>query len=153
MRGIPPRAVLLLPWIGLAAARVSAGFRRYSLDELPARLSSVTRLPEVLRDPHLIVAIVDRALRFLPPHRMGRCLKRSLLLLDLLSRCGLEPEFHLGLGFDGDIRLCHAWITVEGHPDLSADGRGYREILSQSILDQLSQPSRTGPSQAAALQS
>jgi hypothetical protein len=38
--------------------------------------------------------------------------KRSLFLLDLWSRAGLAPSFHLGLrGAAGD-RGGHAWITT-----------------------------------------
>jgi hypothetical protein len=42
-------------------------------------------------------------------------MKRSLLLLDLWSRCGLRPRLHLGLrggGYPG--RRGHAWLTRDG---------------------------------------
>jgi hypothetical protein len=52
----------------------------------------------------------------LPPCGAGRCLKRSLLLLDLWSRAGLAPSLHLGVRGDGKTRGGHAWVET-ARPD------------------------------------
>src|SRR6185436_476137 len=86
------------------------------LDELAARLRSTPRfaLP-LLAHPEWLLAALDRLLPLLPPRGYGRCLKRSLLLLDLWSRCGLRPRLHLAAptARAGGEREGHAWVTVE----------------------------------------
>lgn len=131
MRRNAVRALCLLPWVGLAAARVAFGYRRLGLDELPAWLSGVSPLPRPLRDPIVAGALVSRTASFLPPRRMGRCLKRSLILLDLWSRCGLEPELHLGVKKAGDTRLYHAWLTARGCPAPLSEDTSFAEIFTQ----------------------
>jgi hypothetical protein len=88
--------------------------RRLPLDAAVDRLRDVPRLPGPLRRPRWLAALSDRLLPVLPPLRYGPCMKRSLFLLDLWARCGLEPEFHLGMhprsGDEG--RELHAWITA-----------------------------------------
>ena len=126
------RAVCLLPWIGLASVRVSAHFHRLNFDDLPATLTAVPPLPAFLRDPLVIRSLVVRLSPILPPPGMGRCLKRSLLLLDLWSRCGIEPVLHLGIKRNGDVRLFHAWVTSAGRPDLSSEAPALTEIFSQT---------------------
>ena len=50
-------------------------------------------------------------------------MKRSLILLHLWSRCGLEPELHLGVRRDPtEVFQAHAWVSAR-----LADGR---EIVS-----------------------
>jgi len=57
------------------------------------------------------------------------CLKRSYLLLDLWARCGLEPEFHLGVRtVEGD-KDGHAWLTVEGFNGGENPEDGYEETF------------------------
>jgi len=77
-------------------------------------------------------AVVDRLLRWLPSRRrMGRCVKRSLLLLEVWSRCGLAPTFHYGVGRDAaGARRAHAWLGGVA-PDLptGAPEEGYVETL------------------------
>jgi hypothetical protein len=51
------------------------------------------------------------------------------VLLDLWSRCGLEPRFHLGVRNEDEQREGHAWISVAGRPDLSASKMGYTEAF------------------------
>ena len=78
---------------------------------------------------HAVEGLVNRLLRVLPPRGLRPCFKRSLLLLDLWSRCGLEPRLHLGLRRREDRREGHAWITVADRPDLSAGKGGYTEAF------------------------
>ena len=86
-------------------------------DRLVEELRAGAPLTGALADPHLHLRVVSRLLPVLPPRRMGRCMKRSLLLLHLWSRCGLAPCLHLGVAEGGAAVRGHAWLTAE------ADGR------------------------------
>jgi hypothetical protein len=92
-----------------ASARLSFRRRGESLPDLVSRLRDAPRSGTT--DPLLSLAVLERLLPLLPPYGTGRCVKRSLLLLDLWSRAGLDPELHLGLAA-GEDRRGHAWITT-----------------------------------------
>jgi hypothetical protein len=96
--------------IARAAVRVSFHQKRRSLPELVSNLRSTSRTS--FCDPLLSLAVLERLLPLLPPYGAGRCVKRSLLLLDLWSRAGLAPSFHLGLLSAGGERFGHAWVTT-----------------------------------------
>ena len=99
--------------IARAGLRVSYYHRRRSLPALVATLRSTPRNRR--SDPRLTLSLLERLLPVLPPYGAGRCVKRSLLLLDLWSRAGLEPTLHLGLRRAAGERGGHAWIeTGEG---------------------------------------
>ena len=98
----------------LASLRVSRYCRRLPLDRLIERLRRVPVLPDSLRRPEDFESLVNHWYRWLPPRGYRPCLKRSYLLLDLWSRCGLEPKFHLGVSMVEGTRDGHAWLTVEG---------------------------------------
>lgn len=125
--------VLRKPLAGVAvvgaAVRLAWLLRSRPLSELPERLRAVRPLPRPLRDPRLLAAGVDRLLPWLPPWGAGRCLKRSLLLLDLWSRCGIQPRLHLGVrrlaagGWEG-----HAWLSEGPLPAALGEG-SYREVV------------------------
>ena len=121
--------LLLLPAVVAASIRTWWLYRRLPLDPACRALVEVRRLPPPLRDPAGCLRLVNRLLRVLPPRDLGPCFKRSLLLLDLWSRCGLAPRFHLGVRRSVDRREGHAWVTVAGLPDLSADEQGYTEAF------------------------
>ncbi|MEM9556086.1 MAG: lasso peptide biosynthesis B2 protein [Acidobacteriota bacterium] len=107
----------------------SVGARR-RLDELADALRRVRPplRPRSLRNPLWLAACVGRLEPVLPPYRYGACLKSSLLLLDLWSRCGLEPVLHLGMRrADGEPRF-HAWLEVDGGP--STPRRGHTVLWS-----------------------
>lgn len=122
---MPPRlqqllfAVIALPTVLRTARRVHRLHRRLRLDELADALREVApfRLA-YLRRPRWLAGVVDRILPWLPPRSYGPCLKRSLYLLDLWSRCGLAPELHLGMRREGeqadddDVHL-HAWVRAD----------------------------------------
>lgn len=96
--------------IARAAVRVSFHQRRRSLPDLVSSMRSTPR--GSFCDPRLVLAVLEHLLPILPPYGAGRCVKRSLFLLDLWSRAGLAPSFHLGLrGTAGD-RGGHAWVTT-----------------------------------------
>ncbi len=109
--------LLALPAVARAATRLAWLERRLPLEELVARLRATRPFAiAALVRPEWLLASVDRLLFLLPPWRYGRCLKRSLLLLDLWSRCGLRPRLHLGVRRDGEPgrHQGHAWVTVDG---------------------------------------
>ncbi len=93
----------------VAALRLAHLETSGSFDHTVARLRRGRAFPPSLSDPALHLRTVNRLLLYLPPWRMGRCLKRSLLLVHLWSRCGLHPRLHLGM-YAG--RGGHAWITA-----------------------------------------
>jgi len=86
---------------------------RTSLPELVARLKNAPP-SHIAFDVTLADAVVERLLPLLPPWGAGRCVKRSLLRLDLWSRAGRTPRLHVGLldaelGHEG-----HVWVTTDG---------------------------------------
>ncbi len=119
----------LLPAVVTASIRTWWLYPRLPLDQACRTLVKVQPLPAPLRDPAGYLRLVNRLLRVLPPQGLGPCVKRSLLLLDLWSRCGLAPRLHLGVRRSEDRREGHAWITVEGRPDLWAGETGYTEAF------------------------
>lgn len=72
-----------------------------------------------LRQPEDWRGLVERLLPLLPPFRYRACLRRSLLLLDLWSRCGCDVRLVLGWrpGTGEEQRFGHAWVetTGDGH--------------------------------------
>ncbi len=82
-----------------------------------------------LRNPRYLAATVARLEPLLPPRGYGSCFKRSLLLLDLWTRCGLEPTLHLGAVSDRKDRRFHAWVTTPDDGPRTSN-RGHSEIWS-----------------------
>jgi hypothetical protein len=121
--------VLLFPAVVAASIRAWWLYRRLPLDQACRALVEVQPLPRLLRNPAGCLRLVNHLLRLLPPRGLRPCFKRSLLLLDLWSRCGLAPRFHLGVRRSLDRREGHAWVTVAGRPDLCAGETGYIEAF------------------------
>lgn len=116
MKSAKPRAVETLAALAAvlrAAIRVGWYESRSPLPELARRLRVSGRQP-VDGNPAAALPVVEALLPVLPPLGAGRCLKRSLLLLDLWSRAGLEPELHLGYRRGSASERGHAWITTRG---------------------------------------
>jgi len=109
MRNDPVSVLRSLAAIARAVARVSF-YQRRSLPEIVSHLRSTPK--EAFCDPRLALAVLERLLPVLPPFGTGRCVKRSLFLLDLWSRASLAPSFHLGLRRAAGDRGGHAWITT-----------------------------------------
>lgn len=99
---------LAVPVAFAAGLRVCRLERRLPFDRLVDELRRASRLPSAAADPIALGRVVGRLAPALPPWGMGRCLKRSLLLVHLWARCGLQPRLHLG--FLGE-RRGHAWVT------------------------------------------
>jgi hypothetical protein len=110
MRRNPVSILRCLGAIARAAVRVSVHQRRRSLPDLVSRIRATPK--GSINDPRLELAVLERLLPVLPPYGAGRCVKRSLLLLDLWSRAGLAPMLHLGLRGAVGERSGHAWITT-----------------------------------------
>ena len=123
------RLAPLLPAVIRASIRTWWLYRELPLDQALKALAAGQPLPPLLRDPDGYDRLVNRLMHWLPPHNLGPCIKRSLLLLDLWSRCGLEPRFHLGVRTKDEQRQGHAWITVDGRPDLSVGEMDYTEAF------------------------
>jgi len=113
--------LLLLPALAAACRRASRCYANLPLDRALEELAAAPPLPAALRDPATARELVDRLLPWLPPRGLRPCLKRSLLLMDLWSRCGLEPRFHLGRLPEAEVVEGHAWVSVEGAPSLTTD--------------------------------
>lgn len=117
-------ALIAWPLVVRASLRAAWHVRRLPLDEAVTRVRRVPELPGWLQRPRWLAALSDRLLPILPPLGYGPCMKRSLFLLDLWGRCGLEPKFHLGIqvgnqtgraasaSLDASDRELHAWITA-----------------------------------------
>ena len=132
-------AELLWPWrlVRAVAAAYRAGWRvrrgdRLPFDRLVEELRKGKPFKGPLADPDLHLRVVVRLLPLLPPWPMGRCMKRSLLLLDLWSRCGLAPCLHLGVAPLGEGLLGHAWLTAEagGRTLQAGSSEGQREAFA-----------------------
>jgi hypothetical protein len=94
-----------------------------------------------LQRPEWLAATAERWLPLLKPRGFGPCFAHSLWLLDLWSRCGLDPVLHLGtraperaIGTTTEgaleaskAREFHAWITT-GEAGPRTSDRGHQEI-------------------------
>jgi hypothetical protein len=126
-------ALAALPVVLRAAWRVRRGLRRTPIEALPGKLREVPRFTAAwLRRPADLDGVVGRLLPLLPPYRANRCLKRSLLLLDLWARCGLSPRLHLGVRRPGEGALAaHAWVrTGVAELDRRSGPAGHEELWS-----------------------
>lgn len=112
------RRLLTALIVGVAALRLTRLERGTPFILLVERLRRGRPLPPRLRHPELLGRTVRRLAHRLPPLGMGLCLKRSLLMLHLWSRCGIDPVLHIGIRTDGDSRRSHAWLTCD-RPELA----------------------------------
>ena len=94
-----------------ASARVAWHEPRHDLEELIGKLRTTPRSCRRPLAPGVVDGVLERLLAWLPPWRLGRCVKRSLILLDLRSRDGLAPSFHLGFLAGTQPPRGHAWVS------------------------------------------
>jgi hypothetical protein len=107
-------ALAATPLVLATGWRVARLERRLGLGALIDELRGARRrpLPAWLARPEWLAGTLERLLGVVPPRRYGRCLRRALILLELWSRCGLEPTIHLGFRLRTPERDGHAWITA-----------------------------------------
>lgn len=111
--------------------RLARDFGRQAFDDTVASLRRGRPFSGRLADPLVHLRVVGRLTRWLPPRAMGPCLKRSLILLHLWSRCGLEPTLHLGFAGAAERWQGHAWLTAEHAREILAAGgaNGHEEAF------------------------
>jgi hypothetical protein len=108
--------------IVVAYARASRELRRASIEEVVARLRAAgpSRRGEPesagLEEARRLGRATVRTLRFLPGDT--RCLRRSLVVVRLLARRGIEARLVIGARTAPDF-LAHAWVEHGGEPVLS----------------------------------
>lgn len=116
-----------------AAGALTFRDRGQPFDALVERQREGRRFGTAFRDPLPYLRVAIRALPWLPPRGMGACMKRSLVLLDLWSRCGLEPELHIGVRVAGTSSFqAHAWLTARAVDDgeLSSGDGGHEATFT-----------------------
>lgn len=120
--------LLALPSVIRAAWRVRRLERGCDLPELVDRMRRVKPWQfAVLDHPAYLEGSVGRLAALLPLRGLGPCMKRSLILLDLWSRCGVDLRFHVGLAQGGGDRCLHAWVTSPQRSSIP----GYVELWSR----------------------
>ena len=87
-----------------------------------ARIDPAGALEEARRLGWAVVKI----LRFLPGDT--RCLRRSLVLMQLLERRGIPARLVIGARSGPDF-LAHAWVEYEGQPVLSTEGDSFGRLV------------------------
>jgi hypothetical protein len=115
------RARLGLEIVG-AYARACRELRRASIEEVVARLRVAGAAPPgggnaaELEEARRLGRATVRTLHFLPGDT--RCLRRSLVVVRLLARRGIEARLVIGARTAPDF-LAHAWVEHGGEPVLS----------------------------------
>jgi hypothetical protein len=87
-----------------------------------ARLDGAVALDEARRLGWAVVKI----LYFLPGDT--RCLRRSLVLMQLLERRGISARLVIGARSGPDF-LAHAWVEYDGRPVLSTEGESFGRLV------------------------
>jgi hypothetical protein len=82
--------------------------------------------PEALEEAARLGRIVVRTLAFLPGDT--RCLRRSLVLTQLLARRGIAGRLVIGARTAPDF-LAHAWVEHDGIPVLSPEGDSFGRLV------------------------
>jgi hypothetical protein len=75
----------------------------------------------------LLGRAVARTLTLLPTH--SSCLVRSLVLLRLLARRGVDSSLVIGVHHEDDSFAAHAWVEYRGIPLLDPGGGHFTRIL------------------------
>jgi hypothetical protein len=106
----------------LAYLRARRELRRSPIDRVVARLrgsrTSSSRVSDAAtcEEARRLGRVVVRVLRLLPGDT--RCLRRSLVLLQLLARRGIANRLVIGARTEPDF-LAHAWVECDGVAVLS----------------------------------
>lgn len=83
--------------------------------------------PEALMEARRLGHAVVRALTVVPGDT--RCLRRSLVLMQLLARRGISAQLVIGTRTSPDF-LAHAWLEHDGEPVLSPGDGSFGRLVS-----------------------
>ncbi len=106
----------------LARAPIRAAVARLRPDGLRAPEPATASLAEA----HRLAAAVVRLLAVLPGDT--RCLRRSLVLLQLLGRRGIQGKLVIAVRPEPEF-LAHAWVESHGQPLLSPAGGSFARLV------------------------
>ncbi|HEY2054838.1 MAG TPA: lasso peptide biosynthesis B2 protein [Solirubrobacterales bacterium] len=132
-RGLDPLGrVRLGGEIVLAYGAAVRELRRRPIEQVVTRLrrglapGEAAHSPAALGESLRLGDIVVRVLRFLPGDT--RCLRRSLVLLRLLSRRGIPARLVIAARSDPHF-LAHAWLEYDGRPVLPPGDAGFGRLV------------------------
>lgn len=131
-RSLGPRARgRLIGEVVVAYARARRELRQVPIETAVARLRDGRGAegrdgPEALEEAARLGRIVVRTLAFLPGDT--RCLRRSLVLTQLLARRGIAGRLVIGARAAPDF-LAHAWVEHDGIPVLSPEGDSFGRLV------------------------
>lgn len=83
--------------------------------------------PDGLREARRLGRAVVKTLTFLPGDT--RCLRRSLVLVQLLARRGIASQLVIGTRTDPDF-LAHAWVEHDGEPVLPPGDGSFGRLVA-----------------------
>jgi hypothetical protein len=106
----------------LRRAPIAQAVERLRAGGADARVDGAVALEEARRLGWAVV----RILRFLPGDT--RCLRRSLVLMQLLERRGISARLVIGARSGPDF-LAHAWVEYDGQPVLSTEGDSFGRLV------------------------
>ncbi len=98
-------------WVVRAACRMAWRYHAYAFDQAMCTVHTLCIPGTCDIPPELLARMTERLLPWLPPWRMGRCVKRSLILLHLWSRCGIPVRLHIGI-HPSQPYYGHVWLSV-----------------------------------------
>ncbi|MGA8746089.1 MAG: lasso peptide biosynthesis B2 protein [Solirubrobacterales bacterium] len=115
-------AAYLRAWRELRRAPITTVVERLRGSQAPTRTEGRTALEEARRLGHIVV----RALALVPGDT--RCLRRSLVLMQLMDRRGISAQLVIGTRTSPDF-LAHAWIEHDGEPVLSPGDGSFGRLV------------------------
>lgn len=115
-------AAYLRAWRELRRAPITTVVERLRAGEEPVRAEG----PPALEEARRLGRAVVRALTLVPGDT--RCLRRSLVLMQLLARRGISARLVIGTRTSPDF-LAHAWIEHDGEPVLSPGDGSFGRLV------------------------
>lgn len=98
-----------------------------TVQKLRARGERLAARPAPVDDPKRLVGITISVLTRVPAD--SRCLIRSLVVLGLLARRGVETRLVIGVNLDAGF-TAHAWVERRGVALLSPESFGHGRLLT-----------------------